>query len=130
MTVALLIFTILFICRMLSTQNSVGMAQVDSGSLGNTPRGMDWTSIIPYTLRLVLRNQKYVWIIFSHNRICLPSHRNYVCVCVRGSVVSNSVTSWTVTHQDPLSKGFSRQEYWSGLGCHFLLQKELWVSLF
>ena len=41
MTVALLIFTILFICRMLSTQNSVGMAEVDSGSLGNTPRGMD-----------------------------------------------------------------------------------------
>ena len=99
---------------MLSTQNSVGMAEGDSGSLGNTPKGMDWTSIIPYTLRLVLRNQKYVWITFSHNRICLPRHRNYVCVCVRGSVVSNSATSWTVTHQDPLSKGFARQEYWSG----------------
>ena len=25
------------------------------------------------------------------------------------------VTPWTVTHQAPLSKGFSRQEYWSGL---------------
>ena len=25
------------------------------------------------------------------------------------------VTPWTVTHQDPLSLGFSRQEYWSGL---------------
>ena len=24
-------------------------------------------------------------------------------------------TLWTVTHQDPLSMGFSRQEYWSGL---------------
>ena len=24
-------------------------------------------------------------------------------------------TSWTVTHQSPLSMGFSRQEYWSGL---------------
>ena len=22
---------------------------------------------------------------------------------------------WTVAHQDPLSMGFSRQEYWSGL---------------
>ena len=22
---------------------------------------------------------------------------------------------WTVAHQDPLSTGFSRQEYWSGL---------------
>ena len=25
------------------------------------------------------------------------------------------VTPWTVTYQAPLSKGFSRQEYWSGL---------------
>ena len=25
------------------------------------------------------------------------------------------VTPWTVTHQSPLSMGFSRQEYWSGL---------------
>ena len=29
--------------------------------------------------------------------------------------MSNSVTSWTVAHQAPLSMGFSRQEYWSGL---------------
>ena len=25
------------------------------------------------------------------------------------------VTTWTVAHQAPLSTGFSRQEYWSGL---------------
>ena len=25
------------------------------------------------------------------------------------------VTPWTVAYQAPLSKGFSRQEYWSGL---------------
>ena len=25
------------------------------------------------------------------------------------------VTPWTVTHQAPLSMGFSRQEYWSGV---------------
>ena len=25
------------------------------------------------------------------------------------------VTRWTVTHQAPLSMGFPRQEYWSGL---------------
>ena len=35
-------------------------------------------------------------------------------------VVSNSVTLWTVAHQAPLSMGFFKQEYWSGL--HFLLQ--------
>ena len=31
------------------------------------------------------------------------------------SVVSDSVTLWAVAHQDPLSMGFFRQEYWSGL---------------
>ena len=31
------------------------------------------------------------------------------------SVVSNSATPWTVARQAPLSMGFSRQEYWSGL---------------
>ena len=29
----------------------------------------------------------------------------------------DSVTQWTVTHQAPLSMGFSRQEYWSRLSC-------------
>ena len=27
-------------------------------------------------------------------------------------------TLWTVAHQAPLSMGFSRQEYWSGLPCN------------
>ena len=31
------------------------------------------------------------------------------------SVVSDSVTPWTVARQAPLSMGFSRQEYGSGL---------------
>jgi len=36
-----------------------------------------------------------------------------------GGLVTKScltlVTPWTVAHQAPLSMGFSRQEYWSGL---------------
>ena len=31
------------------------------------------------------------------------------------SVVSDLVTPWTAAHQAPLSMGFPRQEYWSGL---------------
>ena len=31
--------------------------------------------------------------------------------------MSDSATLWTVAHQAPLSMGFSRQEYWSGLPC-------------
>ena len=30
-------------------------------------------------------------------------------------------TLWTVAHQAPLFVGFSRQEYWSGLPCHCLV---------
>ena len=33
------------------------------------------------------------------------------------SLVQLFVTPWTVAHQPPLSMGFSRQEYWSGLPC-------------
>ena len=33
-----------------------------------------------------------------------------VCCCV-----SDFATPWTVAHQAPLSMGFSKQEYWSGL---------------
>ena len=35
-------------------------------------------------------------------------------VCVLSRVLL-SVTPWTVACQAPLSKGFSRQEYWTGL---------------
>ena len=35
----------------------------------------------------------------------------------RCSVLWLFVTLWTVAHQAPLSMGFSRQEYWSGLPC-------------
>ena len=31
--------------------------------------------------------------------------------------MSDSTTLWTAAYQAPLSMGFSRQEYWSGLPC-------------
>ena len=39
-------------------------------------------------------------------------------VCVRAELLSRvqlSVTLWTLAHQAPLTMGFSRQEYWTGL---------------
>ena len=36
---------------------------------------------------------------------------------LRHFILSRSAILWTVTHQAPLSMGFSRQEYWSGLPC-------------
>ena len=39
------------------------------------------------------------------------------CVLSLFSCVRFFATIWTVAHQAPLSMGFSRQEYWSGLPC-------------
>ena len=38
-----------------------------------------------------------------------------MCVCESLSRVQLFATPWTIAHQAPLSMGFSRQEYWSGL---------------
>ena len=45
------------------------------------------------------------------------SHNNdkwSMCVLSR-SVMSDSLTPWTVAHQAPLSMGFFRQDHWSGV---------------
>ena len=39
----------------------------------------------------------------------------FTVVSVTCSVTYDSVISWMVAHQAPLSMGFSRQDYWSGL---------------
>ena len=49
---------------------------------------------------------------------CVRKSVLYVCVSIAhyvASVMSDSLQPWTVAHQAPLSMGFSRQEYWSGL---------------
>ena len=45
--------------------------------------------------------------------------RDYA-VCLVTLVMSNSATLWTLACQAPLSLGFFRQEYWSGLPCSTL----------
>ena len=42
-------------------------------------------------------------------------HAASISESVSHSVMSNSVTPWTVAHQAPPSMGFSRQGYWNGL---------------
>ena len=58
--------------------------------------------------------------------MCVCTHiqtymRVYICMlaCMlsRFSCVQFCATLWIVAHQAPLSMGFSRQEYWSGLPC-------------
>ena len=51
---------------------------------------------------------------------CHPAYLTYmhsVCMLSRFSHVILCGTLWTVAYQAPLYKGFSRQEYWSGLPC-------------
>ena len=61
-------------------------------------------------------------VLFLHSDL-LPSSllkESLVCACVRTEAISPvrlSVTPWTVDRHAPLSIGFSRQEYWSGLPC-------------
>ena len=51
--------------------------------------------------------------------LCIHLH-TYIYVCVRAKLLSRVqlfVTPWTLAHQAPLSLGFLRKEYWSGLPC-------------
>ena len=52
-------------------------------------------------------SSELVWKLF----LCMAN----VSLCRPLSRVSDSATPWTVDHGAPLSKGFSRHEYWSGL---------------
>ena len=52
--------------------------------------------------------QKEDGIVYRCLRACVVSHFSHVQLCA---------TLWTTARMAPLSKGFSRQEYWSGLPC-------------
>ena len=64
--------------------------------------------------------QIFLWHTKTRRSVCVRA-----CVCVRAYVCARAhapslqsclcVTPWTVSCQGPLSMGFSRQEYWSGL---------------
>ena len=83
----------------------------------NVRLGVALTILLLQTKKPRLQSQKGAESIFTH------SSQNQVTGAggsesVSGSVVSDSLaTPWTVAHQAPLSVGFSRQDYWSGLPC-------------
>ena len=59
-----------------------------------------------YELYILLRKPSYTTSVYNE------------CVCAYSlSPVRPFATPWPVAHQAPLSLGFSRQEYWSGLSC-------------
>ena len=50
------------------------------------------------------------------------------CMLSRFSCVQLCVTLWTVARQAPLSMGFSRQEYWSGLPLYHVKCQAGWIT--
>ena len=58
----------------------------------------------------------YVCVCVCHMYVCIHTH---TCMCMLScfSCVQLFATLWTIACQAPLSMGFSRQEYWSGLPC-------------
>ena len=47
--------------------------------------------------------------------VCMSVFSNPACVCMRVQSCPFFVSPWTIAHKAPLSMGFFRQEYWSGL---------------
>ena len=56
-----------------------------------------------------------MWLCIIHSNAPASDNTDSKQWSVSRSVVSDSVTPWTVARQAPPSMGFSRQEYWSGL---------------
>ena len=71
--------------------------------------------------RLTARFLKWIYIAGKetclHHQSFLSSLMIFVCLLSRFSHVLFFATPWTVARQAPLSVGFPRQEYYSGLPC-------------
>ena len=55
--------------------------------------------------------------LFYPQHLAISSNHVRACMLSRFSHVQLFVTIWTIAHQAPLSMGFSKQEYCSGLPC-------------
>ena len=56
-----------------------------------------------------------VFPVCTHSRQCACPDSLSVCVLSRSVVSDSFQPQWTIARQAPLSMGFPRQEYWSGL---------------
>ena len=65
-----------------------------------------------------MESQSWTWLRnWAHGYLTVWCQFLHGCMLSRFSCVWLLATLWTVAHQAPLSKGFSRQECWSGLPC-------------
>ena len=81
---------------------------------------MDKEEVVNIYNRIVLSRKKELKMPFAATlmdlEIIILSRVSQPCMCAQSfSCVRLFATPWTVACQPPLSTGFSRQEYWSGL---------------
>ena len=69
------------------------------------------------TYSMVLRYSSPNWLRHTSLKISSSNISLHTCMFICFSRVQLFATLWTVAHKTPLSMGFSRQEYWSGLPC-------------
>ena len=63
-----------------------------------------------------IASQSQTWV-RRHIHACVFIRVYAKCKCYSFSCLQRFATTWTVPSRAPLSIGFSRQEYWSGLPC-------------
>ena len=97
---------ILFICCIGSQLQHVGSSSLT--------RDWTWAPSIGSTVLATGPPGMSLMKIFA---LCFFSFEFYICVVHVHCCVQLFSTPWTVAHQAPLSMGFPRQEYWSGLTC-------------
>ena len=89
-----------------------------------------------------MTNHLYLFLVmetmlFSNWDICYNHSSSFLFICLFKKLLVPQVcmlsrlfgTLWTITHQTPLSKGFSRQEYWSGLPCPSPVLEYIYVKI-
>ena len=72
--------------------------------------------IVEYILKSMHNMLKRLSSVFFLGKCWFYSHV-HACLLSCLTHVQLFATTWTVAHQDPLSLGFFRQEYWCGLPC-------------
>ena len=93
---------------------SMGSQQVRQDSVTELQqwerRGQDWNNSI-----LIVNLGVLIFLSTLHESAQQAMTGSTICIFSVCLVLSNSEILWTVAHQAPLSMGFPRHEYWSGL---------------
>ena len=74
------------------------------------------SGLVAYSIQICLHAPSPLYVCLLSSVVLCLFYKD-VCMSAKLLVSDSFVTPWTVALQAPLSMGFSRQEYWSGLPC-------------